>query len=76
MQAGFTTTAVLTMLESNYRKHCSLNNKVIDDNFNIKDLVTNVLQKDGFDQKRARSMDIDDFLALLHNFNSAGIHFT
>lgn len=76
LSAGFGSTAVLTMLENNYRKHCSLNNKKIPDDFSIKDLVTEVLQKDGFDQKRARSMDIDDFLALLHNFNSYGIHFT
>ena len=29
----------------------------------------------GFNQKRARSMDVDDFLLLLRAFNSAGYHF-
>uniref|UniRef100_A0A674BKJ0 rRNA adenine N(6)-methyltransferase n=1 Tax=Salmo trutta TaxID=8032 RepID=A0A674BKJ0_SALTR len=38
--------------------------------------IESVLQEAEFSEKRARSMDIDDFMVLLHAFNSAGIHFS
>ncbi len=38
-------------------------------------LVDNVLKEIDFREKRARTMDIDDFIKLLHAFNKAGIHF-
>lgn len=44
--------------------------------FDIKGLVEDVLTKLEADKMRARSMDIDDFMRILHGFNSAGIHFS
>lgn len=41
----------------------------------MKDKVEDILVSGKFDKKRARQMDQDDFLALLHAFNKEGIHF-
>jgi len=53
----------------------SVQGEEVPQDFNIKALVDEVLQSSGFKEKRARTMDIDDFMKLLHAFNSAGIHF-
>ena len=71
----FKTSTVLDMLEKNYRIHCSLNNTAIATNFSMKALVSNLLETSLFHMKRARTMDMDDFLKLLHLFNSKGVHF-
>lgn len=44
--------------------------------FDIKAKVEEVLVSLEADKLRARSMDIDDFMKVLHGFNSAGIHFS
>ncbi|KOX79550.1 putative dimethyladenosine transferase [Melipona quadrifasciata] len=74
--AAFKQTTVLTMLEKNYKLHCSLNNKELPEGFNIKDMISDILQKADAENKRARTMDIDDFISLLHAFNAQGVHFT
>jgi len=66
----------LELLEKNYRTHCSINNIPIVEDFNIKTKITELVEKSGFDQKRARTMDIDDFLLLLKSFNEEGFHFS
>lgn len=71
----FNTKNVLGLLEKNYRIHCSMNNKEIADSFDMKAKVEEILNKNSFSLKRARTMDIDDFLQLLHDFNLEGIHF-
>ncbi|KAF7403888.1 hypothetical protein HZH68_006682 [Vespula germanica] len=76
LSAAFKQTAVMTMLEKNYKLHCSLNNKTIPENFDIKEMVNKILQTAKAENKRARTMDIDDFISLLHAFNAEGIHFT
>ncbi|KAL2728153.1 putative dimethyladenosine transferase [Vespula maculifrons] len=76
LSAAFKQTAVMTMLEKNYKLHCSLNNKTIPENFDIKEMVNKILQTAKAESKRARTMDIDDFISLLHAFNAEGIHFT
>lgn len=53
---------MLNLLEKNYRIHCSLNNKSLPDSFDMKQKVGEILNKNGFTEKRARTMDIDDFL--------------
>ncbi|XP_039249754.1 putative dimethyladenosine transferase [Styela clava] len=73
--AAFKNNSVLEMLEKNYRIHCSLTNETLPEDFSLKDMINELLQKNGFSDKRARTMDMDDFLALLHLFNSNGIHF-
>lgn len=42
----------------------------------IKALVEEVCALDSFKDKRAAKMDLDDFLALLAEFNKRGVHFT
>lgn len=76
LSAAFKQTTVLTMLEKNYKLHCSLNNKPVPEDFAIKEMVNNILQKAQAENMRARTMDIDDFISLLHAFNVEGIHFT
>ncbi|XP_078491776.1 putative dimethyladenosine transferase [Ciona intestinalis] len=71
----FRTSSVLEMLEKNYRIHCSLNNEAVPDDLCMKTKVCSILEENNFDSMRARTMDIDDFLRLLHMFNAAGIHF-
>ncbi|EEZ97508.1 probable dimethyladenosine transferase [Tribolium castaneum] len=74
--AAFRQSVVLATLEKNYKSFCSVNNKEIPPGFNIKEKVEQVLKQVEGDQKRARTMDIDDFMVLLHAFNSEGIHFS
>lgn len=76
LSAAFKQTTVLTMLEKNYKLHCSLNDKEIPEGFDIKEMVNSILEKESAEQKRARTMDIDDFISLLHAFNAEGVHFT
>lgn len=53
-----------------------MTNQPIDSDFDMKNKLTQLLDDNELDQKRARMMDTDDFLSLLHLFNSNGIHFT
>ncbi|KAF6729665.1 putative dimethyladenosine transferase [Oryzias melastigma] len=76
LSAAFKSTAVEQLLEKNYRIHCSVHNVDVPADFSISKKIESVLQEAGFSEKRARSMDIDDFMVLLHAFNSAGIHFS
>ncbi|CAD1478422.1 unnamed protein product, partial [Heterotrigona itama] len=62
LSAAFKQTTVLTMLEKNYKLHCSLNNKELPEGFNIKNMINDILQKADAENKRARTMDIDDFI--------------
>jgi len=75
LSASFGSTGILLMLEKNYKVHCSVAGKEVGEEFDIKELVDEVLSSINFKEKRARVMDIDDFMKLLHAFNSAGIHF-
>ncbi|NWZ65504.1 DIM1 transferase, partial [Acrocephalus arundinaceus] len=50
--------------------------KEIPENFKIAEKIQTVLKDTGYSEKRARSMDIDDFIRLLHGFNAEGIHFS
>ncbi|XP_018614960.1 dimethyladenosine transferase [Scleropages formosus] len=76
LNSAFKSSAVEQLLEKNYRIHCSVHGIEIPQDFSIAQKIECVLQEAGFIEKRARSMDIDDFMVLLHAFNSAGIHFS
>ncbi|XP_009270822.1 PREDICTED: probable dimethyladenosine transferase [Aptenodytes forsteri] len=76
LSAAFKSSAVEQLLDHNYRIHCSLHNTEIPENFKIGEKIQTVLKNTGYSEKRARSMDIDDFIRLLHGFNSEGIHFS
>jgi len=72
--ACFKADNVLTVLEKNYRVHCSVNEITLPENFTIKKKVMDILEESCFGDKRARTMDIDSFLLLLSKLNEAGIH--
>ncbi|VDH94219.1 18S rRNA (adenine1779-N6/adenine1780-N6)-dimethyltransferase [Mytilus galloprovincialis] len=74
--AAFKFTKILELLEKNYKTSCSLKSVPIPPDFDVKTKVAELLQKNEYDKKRARTMDIDDFLALLNCFNTEGFHFT
>jgi 18S rRNA (adenine1779-N6/adenine1780-N6)-dimethyltransferase len=42
----------------------------------VKSLVEKILSKPEYKDKRARNLDLDDFLGLLAAFHEVGIHFT
>jgi len=73
--AIFKTKAVSDLLEANYKTFCSLNNIDVEENFSIKDKVTELLQEIEFGEKRAQKMDLDEFLKLLVHLNKNSLHF-
>jgi len=77
LSSCFRTKSVLQMLEKNYRIFCATTMPPIEvpSDFRIKDHVLEVLEENGFAEKRSRTLDIDDFLRLLHCFNKANVHF-
>ncbi|XP_064484728.1 probable dimethyladenosine transferase [Ornithodoros turicata] len=76
LRASFMTTSVLGLLEKNYKVYCSVNNVSVPQDFSMKEKVEEILAQGGFAEKRARVMDIDDFLSLLSLFNTNDIHFS
>ena len=44
--------------------------------FDIKEKIEEVIKGLGEKELRARTMDIDDFMKVLHAFNKEGIHFS
>ena len=75
LRASFSQTGPLLLMEKNYKVHKSVKGETVPTDFNIKQLVEKVLTESGFADKRARTMDIDDFMKLLHAFNAADVHF-
>jgi len=73
--ANFTSKPVMEMIEKNYRMQCSLSGALVEEDFDIKAKVQKILEENNFHEKRARTMDMDDFLQLLNAFNSNQIHF-
>ena len=53
---------ITTVLEQNYRLHCNINNKPVPENFDMKILINDILKKINANERRARTMDIDDFV--------------
>ena len=43
-------------------KHNDFTLKMVDEGFDIKEKVQKLLTENGYDKKRARTMDMDDFL--------------
>lgn len=76
------TKATLKVLESNRRTLQSLNAESMTgstndrDDESTQDVLERILAKDDYKDKRARNLDLDDFLQLLADFHSEGIHFS
>jgi 18S rRNA (adenine1779-N6/adenine1780-N6)-dimethyltransferase len=77
LRSSFNSKPVMTLLDKNYKIFCSSADPPIiqPPEFDIKEYIMAVLEDNGFGDTRARMMDGDDFLRLLHAFNSANIHF-
>lgn len=75
LRAVLTTKSFILILEENYRTHCSLNNIAIPSDINMKAMVEDVLETEGYSDKRAARLGMEDFLCLLAAFNAKGIHF-
>lgn len=74
------TKPTIKMLEENRRTHLSLSGKTggdeeMKDTHSIEQIIEEVTGKDEWNGKRASKLDLDDFLQLLADFNSRGIHF-
>lgn len=76
LSAIFRMSSTLEMLSHNHQIYCSINNIAIEKDFNMKDQIEKILAEINFENKRSRTMDMDDFLLLLCTFNKHHIHFT
>ncbi|XP_059476539.1 probable dimethyladenosine transferase [Neocloeon triangulifer] len=75
LSALFKQSSVLDTLNKNYLTYCSHNDKEVPKDFDMKQKIEDILKSSGFSEKRARTMDIDDFMQLLLAFNKEGIFF-
>ena len=64
------------MLEKNYRIVCasSVPPIALPEDFDIKDVVVEILTKHEMEEKRARNMDVDDFLRYVRSHGSWVAH--
>ncbi|TPX35885.1 hypothetical protein SmJEL517_g01804 [Synchytrium microbalum] len=74
--ANFRSQAVLDVLEHNYKTVCSIQQKIVPADFDVKAKVMGVLEALDISEKRPAKMDLDDFLKLLSAFIDAGFRFT
>ena len=70
-----TTKATLKLLEENRRTLQSLNADMKTDD-TVKVILERILSRPEYKDRRARNLDLDDFLQLLADFHQEGIHFT
>ncbi|EPX72524.1 18S rRNA dimethylase [Schizosaccharomyces octosporus yFS286] len=73
--ACFKSGSVLELIERNYRTWCSQNERMIEDNFDVKVLIDQVLTSINLQDARGSKCGETEFLALLHAFHQVGIHF-
>ena len=87
LRSALLTKPNIKMLEENRRTHLSLKKKgnvsmkdddtddEMDDGKTVEKIIEEVVTQEKWDGKRASKLDLDDFLSLLADFNSRGIHF-
>lgn len=68
------------MLNENMRTQRALNNSKSNDNMDEEEktsdqIIEEVVAMEQWKDKRASKLDLDDFLALLAEFNKRGVHF-
>ncbi|ROI46666.1 putative dimethyladenosine transferase [Anabarilius grahami] len=76
LSAAFKSAAVEQLLEKNYRIHCSVHNIELQQDFNIAQKIDGILQESKFNEKRARSMDLDDFMVLTHVWRGCTLRYS
>jgi 16S rRNA A1518/A1519 N6-dimethyltransferase RsmA/KsgA/DIM1 with predicted DNA glycosylase/AP lyase activity len=69
------TKTVMKLLEENRQALKSLDNSLKTDE-TVKSIIERLLSQPKYKDKRARNLDLDDFLELLSDFHEEGIHFT
>ena len=76
------TKPTIKMLDTNRRTQKSLNNnpetmkeEVEGDDKGAEQIIEEVVEMERWKGKRASKLDLDDFLALLAEFNKRGVHF-
>lgn len=75
IHGNFMAKGVIDMLEKNWKTWCSENNKIIEDDQNMKQRVEEVLTESGYSEQRAAKMAVNDLLKLLSAFHDIGVHF-
>ncbi|XP_014252387.1 probable dimethyladenosine transferase [Cimex lectularius] len=76
LASAFHQATVVALLEKNYRIHASINNIPVPDDFDVKLKINEALTNCNALELRAKNMDVDDFIKVLHSFNSLGFHFS
>jgi len=76
LSALFKSKAALEILAKNHQIWCSLNETMVEEGFDIKTKVQDILKECEFSETRTRTMTNDHLLKLLERFNAHGIHFT
>lgn len=69
------TKATLKLLEQNRQTLRSLKNEMNEDE-KVQDILEKILSQPRYKDKRARNLDLDDFLQLMADFHQEGIHFS
>ncbi|CAB58154.1 Dimethyladenosine transferase [Schizosaccharomyces pombe] len=73
--ACFKTSSIIEMVENNYRTWCSQNERMVEEDFDVKSLIDGVLQQCNLQDARASKCGQTEFLSLLHAFHQVGVHF-
>ena len=68
------TKTTIKLLEENRRTLKSLSDAISIDE-DIAEVLERILSQARYKDKRARSLDLEDFLSLLSDFHESGIHF-
>lgn len=75
LRSVLSTKATLKLLEQNRQTLKSLQGEM-DTGERVQDILERILSQPRYKDKRARNLDLDDFLQLLADFHQQGIHFT
>jgi len=76
IRAALVTSTVLKLLEDNARTIAAVRGVALPPEWAPKAAVEAVLTETGYGEKRALTLSVDDFLALLAAFNAKGLHFS
>ena len=76
LSAIFKSKSVQELLTKNYSIFCSLQNKPVPEDFDIKAVIEKILMDVEMLDTRSRTMSNDQILKLLAGFNKEGIHFS
>ncbi|MEN2499078.1 MAG: dimethyladenosine transferase [Marteilia pararefringens] len=67
---------IIGLLDHNYKVYCKKNNIILDEKVEMRELVKNILFDMNFDQRRVKTMQIEELMELMVGFNKRGIFFS